>query len=340
MLLVTLVSTTFAWFSLNDNSWVDDFEIGIENTDQLLIGTSSSNMKQFLSNEDLVSLINEKRATDAKINGLGDIKLTPVTSIDGEKFYRQVSVFDEKGKMSIEYKDALASSYIVFSLVFKVEPNGTQDEYTEHPDYELRFKTTGTTSTGLSKTNFSSEVQAIKLLNSLILKDGTSKESDDYINVNPVNALRVAVKGASNSDVDYIYDVSNENDLGSYAIYEELLNQLEIADDKFNCNKNAMFTYFNQLNNNSLKPLGYYSTETELEEQKKNIQGLLSRYKEDMNQSLGLFKYNKDTNEYNSLTVDIAIWIEGFDADNLIGLDTSTIDCLLSFDIKESLNEG
>ena len=87
LVLITTVSTTFAWFSLNDAAWTDNFELEIHSVDQLFVKHKTGNFKQALSNSDIVAAINNDRTTD-KINSLNDIALTSVHSTDGKSFLK------------------------------------------------------------------------------------------------------------------------------------------------------------------------------------------------------------------------------------------------------------
>ncbi len=350
--LVATVATTFAWFSLNDSAWVDGFELSIDNADNLLIGYEGSAFKEGLTNVDLVGAINSMREDDERIAELNDISLTPITTFDAVSFKRQVSIFDERNVQSIEYVDANINSYVEFKLIFTVEVNSTS---THHPDYELTFKTGDALSSNVKSTSFGAEVQNLTLLNSLTTLEG-SKVKGDELKVNPVNALRMAVVGSqaadsTNRDLNFIYEVADDNDLGSYAFDErvlaaikaDVLNQNPDADVSiydnlaFNSNTNAMFTYFNNINNNCLKPMGYYENDSELASSKEDVKNLLSKLRKDLNLSLGTLSYDATSGSYNQVELTFKLWIDGFDADNLIGLNTSKIACLLSFDISEVL---
>ena len=351
-LLVATVASTFAWFSLNDSAWVDGFELSIDNSDDLLIGYEGSAFKEGLTNADLVEAINSMRPDGEKIAGLNDISLTPITTFDAISFKRQVSVFDDRNVQSIEYANANINSYVEFKLIFTVEVNRTS---THHPDYELTFKIGDVLSSNVKSTSFRAEVQNLTLLNSLVTLEG-SKVKGDELKVNPVNALRMAVVGSqaadsTNHDLDFIYEVANENDLGSYAFDERVLaaikadalNQNPNADigiydnAAYNSSTNAMFTYFNNINNGCLKPMGYFENDLELESSKEDVRTLLSKLRNDLKLSLGTLSYDATTESYNQVELTFKLWIDGFDADNLIGLNTSKIACLLSFDISEVL---
>lgn len=356
LLVVATISTTYAWFSLNDSAWIEDFELNIINTDNLLIKYEDGPYKQAFSNEDVVAAINSLRTEGNKIDSLNDIKLTPVTSFDGASFKKPSSSFDDSNIQTISYVDADINSFVVMKLYFTVEANGSESASTVHPNYELKLKQVTNDQTGVRGTSFKSPNQDLKLVNSLVTfgleEEGLveiTKKQGDTLTVNPVNALRFGIKNANDSNIDFIYDVAEENDLGSYAFDERVLKALEkdvieadpaanvdmYSDFNYLSRTNAMFTYYNNIVNNCLKPMGYYSNDAELATSKTNVSGLLNKLKYGFNDSLGVLKYDQTSQSYNTLELTFAIWIEGFDADNLIGLNTSVLNSVLSFDMIE-----
>ena len=101
LLLITAVSTTFAWFSLNDAAWVDDFELELHNSDKLLIRHESGQFKQMLIEEDIVAAINSERESE-KITSISDISFSEVYSIDGISFNQLVPKYDEKKEKEVD----------------------------------------------------------------------------------------------------------------------------------------------------------------------------------------------------------------------------------------------
>ena len=49
--VITATSITFAWFANNQNAWVDDFELEIENVEGLLISVDGENFYSSVSSE-------------------------------------------------------------------------------------------------------------------------------------------------------------------------------------------------------------------------------------------------------------------------------------------------
>ena len=190
--------------------------------------------------------------------------------------------------------------------------------------------------------DFFEHAQKIKLSNQLMSLNGIYNK-DDEIEVNPVNALRMSIKGDTdeaslNQNVDYIYEFQEGIEWGSYPIMSEILTELNATNRRWYDSINASFTYYNNINNNILKPLGHYENDEEKAESIQMIKGLLSRIKYNFDEPLATFVYNQTTQSYNDASITIGIWLEGFDADNLIGLDASQIKCLLSFYLVEGGN--
>lgn len=365
LLLLTTVSTTFAWFSLNDSAWVEDFELGIENTENLLISTDGVHFKQSLNNADVVDAINRSRNNVNEISGLSDIVLSPITTWNGFDFKQEKVTYNNKNQKELSFVEANSNSFVQMSLYFTVESNGTAVEESEYPVYKLHFKTKqNEVEGGILGTSFSASNQTIQLKNALTTygfnDDETSvieklMKPNDEIIVNPANAVRMAVKGgpeenSSNSALDYIYDVPGENDLGSYALDKTVLKALDAANvvppveggsvtetkpiyalDKYDSSRNAMFTYYNNIQNGILSPMGV-SLKEENEEQE--TQDFLDKIKNDYEDELGTMTFSQASNGYNVVRLDFSIWIEGFDADNLIGLNTTKLSVLLSFEMR------
>ena len=323
LLMITAVSSTYAWLSLNDSAKLEPFEVKIENTSQLLVSVDGEHFKPLLTEEDILTAVN--LYSDSPISSLKEIRLMPVTSNDGIHFRKEEIRF-VGGKRQLSSAEADANSKIGMKLYFTIR-TGTTD--TRYPEYDLQFKSED--SDGVGKTSFSGTPQEIRLQNELTTKDRSMK-AKETITVNPVNALRMQVTTETEK---YIYCPTDETDLGSYAFDEEILTQLgqidsEYNQEKYQSGKNAMFTYYNRINNNLLKPK-FYQSATSLEDTKNLIDSL----RDSLEGSLGTFHYSETEKKYNVLEVDLSLWIEGFDADNLIGLNTTSVRIALSFEMKQ-----
>lgn len=310
MLLLTTVSTTFAWFSLNESAWLEGMELEVNNMDNLLItsdydtDTAKMKFKQYLTAEDIVAAINQKRDDSNKITGLSDIKLAPVTTTNGVDFSQTVVSYDAMNKQTLGFETADLNSYISMRISFIVENNGT-----EKPDFDLVFAIEEDDVTDIAKTTFAAEDQTITLVNDLVNGDTPMKPEENLV-VNPVNALRMAVTNISDNVV-HIYNIGKSTKTNANAGK----NLGDLADSA-NADKNAMFTYYNNINNADLPVMG-------------DMDSSVVQHDE-LDQVLGTFTTVTDT-QYTVVTLDIVIWIEGYDADSIIGLDTTAITMLLTF---------
>lgn len=310
MLLLTTVSTTFAWFSLNESAWLEGMELEVNNMDNLLItsdydtDTAKMKFKQYLTAEDIVAAINQKRDDSNKITGLSDIKLAPVTTTNGVDFSQTVVSYDAMNKQTLGFETADLNSYISMRISFIVENNGT-----EKPDFDLVFAIEEDDVTDITKTTFAAADQTITLVNDLVNGDTAMKPEENLV-VNPVNALRMAVTNISDNVV-HIYNIGKSTKTNANAGK----NLGDLA-DAANADKNAMFTYYNNINNADLPVMG-------------DMDSSVVQHDE-LDQVLGTFTTVTDT-QYTVVTLDIVIWIEGYDADSIIGLDTTAITMLLTF---------
>lgn len=373
LLLITTVATTFAWFSMNDSAWVDSMELDIETSGNLYISSDSTDypqymkFQQYLKMPDIVEAINN--ANYKQITSLSQIKLKPITTLDCISFKEHKVTYDENNKEVINFVEADELSYLKMTVSFTVENNGSKK-----PNYNLKFAlddfegVLGTkfisenqTITLVNELTYFQEIYRIehrynednqlskeyiptgKIVESIddltpeetkqlyddkIALISVSKHTGEQLTVNPVNALRVAVINHHNEKKEdnlkiYLYDIgnsskTNENsnvDIGSKATFENSI-------------YHPSLTYFNNIHDCNIVPDFEYSDE---QLAARNIE--LIKLNE-LDNNLGVFTANKN-GVYNTITLTIYIWIEGDDADNLIGLDTSTIKALLTFVAEE-----
>ena len=395
-LLATTVTTTFAWFSMNDSAWLEGMNLEVEASGNLFITSdyrvdptdediSGLRFKQYLTAEDIVKAINNLNPTD--ISSLSEIELKPVTTVDTLTFQEQKVTYDSMNKQTIEFVEAGQNSYIKMQISFTVENNGS-----DKPDYELKFALENIES--VIKTTFASSNQTVSLVNKLINykqvysvvveenedpeaeptttytpldryveseADLTDEEKLDLeagkivlrdvemhtgqqLTVNPVNALRIAV--INESDDTYI-EVPDESNPEGNPILKPAKETIYIYDigksSKTNSNSNVnlggnatedvylshpSLTYFNNIHGTNVPAM---KTPTEAELEQKNIEIV---HLDELDNVLGTFKAD-DNGVYNVVTLTVMLWIEGYDADNLIGLNTSDIQTLLTFVAEE-----
>lgn len=110
LLIISMVGTTFAWFTMSDFSSVNNMDISIGSGVQLLIagedhGGDLSLYGSTLTNEDINAQLSAYDAT------LTDMVLDPLTSSDGKLFYNERGTQrDENNKSFLQFDIYLISS--------------------------------------------------------------------------------------------------------------------------------------------------------------------------------------------------------------------------------------
>lgn len=333
---VSLVASTFAYVLINNKVIVPDFDFNIKGQEGLEISLDNKNW----SKDILATSIKEKIFNDNNeyynqnnITSFDEIKFS-CTSIDMEngviqkdannqiKFHYD-EVIGEKNQLNItEYRHINTPAhanedkgYIKFDLYLK-----SKSTFDVKKDFKL-YMTDDTNVTA-------SRVDEVKVGNRLstLTKDYLP---GDTISVDISNAIRLGVYNVfeddNNNFTNYkdfvIYEKINEHDLGGVALESH-----RGLNDRFDPEKNAMFTYYN---NYFVK----YPFLTGVDEGE--AFDTLSK-DELLTTSFGDFKYNETKNDYNVIKLEIYIWLEGWDADYFVGVpNDTTIRVDLGFEIKE-----
>lgn len=310
---VTLTSTTLAWFARNQEAWTDEFELEIENTDGLLISIDGVNFYSDVNNDELFKAITAKKLGKAVKDVTEDevkanvTKLSSVTTNDLSTFTTVDNASTIKDGY-YEHHTANKDNYVVFDLYFKAQTSKNQ----ANKNYSVQFVNS---LDEVPMSYIKADDATVKLHNKLTTIDGEygpAIENKDSITVNPANAMRIGV--THQESINTIYEPYAG--LGSYALASE-------ATDIYNPEKNAMLTYFNNSHTTKLAPLEnldvYKNTE-------KNFDG---------NVSFGTIVPTEDKTDYVPIKITVSIWLEGMDADYLVGTDSNHIKIFLSFSMKE-----
>lgn len=314
MTALTLVSSTFAWFSQNREVWTDEFDIEIENSDSLLISVDGVNFRNSIPNDLLKKAIVSKKI-NKPINELTDkevvdeyknILLQPITTNDLSTF----SHIGENSSIQNGYYtlvEADHNSYLSFDLWFKVAASRTATL-----EYNLKFVSDDYASefgTLVSYINcLTSEVVLHNQLNTV----DNLYQSNETIYVNARDAVRIGV--IHNENLKTIYEPYIG--LGSYALKDDI-------NDIYNPEKNAMLTYFNNTHEGKLEPLEnldiYKNTQ-------KDFNGGIS---------FGKIVPNGDNTDYLPVKITVYIWLEGYDADYILGISNTNLKMMLNFCVEE-----
>lgn len=192
--------------------------------------------------------------------------------------------------------------YITFDLYFRLTTEGSTSSSNFSEQYKLKFLDRNENSPSNAREFITAKDSKVKLQNSFTgYQNGEVKTftAGDEINVNVANAMRLGVQGGAIDGLK-VYERTNDLDLGSTALYSP-------SDLKHNPAYNAMYNYYNALF--PKYPLqGGKQTDVETDD----------NYFDD---TLGIFQYNYEEEKYNDIKLTFYIWLEGWDADYLYGID-------------------
>ncbi len=349
MTALTLTTSTFAWFANNKNAWFDEIELQIGNTDSMLISVDGSAFRSSIPSDMVKRAIVAKKLgidyNDSRLNDdtylhseWGKVSLEPITTNDLDSFKgvdnQHIAKEDESGNelkekyyILHEIEEKTSYSYLEFDVWIKMEASQSASN-----TYDLKFvndkyikseKNSGNEVKASYITGTDTEVLLYNNLNA----NGTNYKSGESITVNSQNAMRVGVKriNEETNKVEKRYIFEPYQGLGSYAL-EEYKNTTDSDYYKYDPNKNAMFTYFNNINEAKLKPL----SNTEFDYTKNVYRNGL---KDDI--SLGVIAPNQSSTDYIPVKLTISVWLEGFDADYIIGVKNNSLKMYLNFFAEE-----
>ena len=337
---VCLSSTTYAWFAKNKIAWTDEFQIRLYTEEGLQISVDGENYFDSITKAQLTKALAVERynaanpdntktyatISDEEVTAWGTTSLSPVSPDSNWNFWgfnttdnledNQDKYFDSVNKLYVPVNLTEANktkSYLKFDLYFRAIPSSKSPK----ERYNLVFADQATAE-GMGVTRITGQPSTVKLYNKLnVLESKDTRENPetrglykalDEITINPADAMRIAVIGDNNSTTVY---EPNEG-LGSTA-YEGAAEGLNDPQT------NPMVTYFNNTHSKgNLKLLHNISDKVET---KKNFEDKIS---------FGTF-VKKDDGTYNNLKATFYIWLDGYDADYLEGVNTDSISFFLNF---------
>lgn len=325
-LILTAISFTFAWMSINTSVYLMNIELKVSQGDGILISVDDVNysnnisivqiehaivMKKLgLAYENGVMVDKDGKAIDMTDENFDDefekINFGTVTSLDGKTFkgYNESSTDVTDGK------------YIEFDLYFKADNDNTSI-YFNHSSFNYDSNGVLLKNTGIDGTSVltsTDDTKASYLLAPLYTMDSLGNQvlvhkGTEGLEINGKNAMRFS------TEVDDVVKVYEPNiGLGSYATDLDSTNysDMYIESSYYDSTKNASFTYLNNLKSegNKLKALAYES----IPETYKDFNTYESDHIVDI--------LNKD----DAKKVTFRYWLEGWDADcfdAIIGLRTT-----------------
>ncbi|MCR5232074.1 MAG: hypothetical protein K6B64_05445 [Acholeplasmatales bacterium] len=341
---ICLTSTTYAWFAKNANAWTEDFTVKIHTFEGLQISVDGTHFYDSIDRNQMLRAIALSRynlendnapktyseLTDAEVTSYSQTALAPVSPDNKFDFYGFGTVDNPKENWDDRIINGLytpinltaektAKSYIQFDLYFRAIPSSNDPKDV----YDLVF--VDETYAAEKEVSMSyvealpSEVALNNKLNVPVSKDTRTGDnivpglyvSGDTISINPKDAMRIGVRG---TEGDLIYEINEGLGSSAYNNYPTTEADFDLHDP----NQNPMVTYFN---NSHTKGDLYIKDYSEYVETIKNFNDL---------NVLGKFNKN-DQGEYNDVKITVYLWLDGYDADYLEGVNTESVHFYLNF---------
>lgn len=331
--IVSFVSATFAWLSLNSDVWIEGMELEVTSGEGFLVSVDDEHFKTILSKEEALSAILLKYHSDYHFNENGiltdafddpvsveeemqNIKLFPLTSVGSDTF---ALTLREGAQV-----DANSGSFFELDLYFVKNTNSTEtstgllDVYLNGKD---RVLANGGEEVEIPKTALQSELDQVVLQAGLTVNQRpgidtkTEYVAGENLKVRSSNAMRMGIigKDEENEPTYQIVEMTDEYDLGSYAT-------TDTTNELYDAEKNAMFTYYNHLRGEgALEKL-------EVEQKPETIRSLTKVEGGDEVNQVRVCRLEGTR----SRKVTFRFWLEGWDADCFNGISQS-IKVQLSF---------
>ena len=271
-LLLTTATFTFSWLSINTSAYVTNLELEVSQGDGILASIDGQNFYSEIDSSQIKQAVvmkylgysyedgvlvdensNKVDLLDSEIETyFNNLKFDTVTTMDGKKFYGYNS----------SSTDVTDGSYIMFDLWFK----GEQDDTSIYFNYsKVNYDSDGeliknTSISGTSVTTTSDSTKASYLAANLTTLDSEGnalvvKSGSEGLEINSKNAMRFSTNV---NDEIKIYEPNIG--LGSYATDLDSSNyqDMYLESSYYDSNKNAAFTYINNLKPSSqLEALSY-----------------------------------------------------------------------------------
>lgn len=347
-LAVSLTATTFAYVLIGNNVTVEEFDFNVEVQEGLLISLDNVNYSQDITSDQLKAAIaGSVDAFDKNIIQSTTIRQTAGNPLikNNEVIFEKESVnfikatnIDEDDRYERSYIEAEKNKdYISFPLYFQIEGTPTA------ANYNLTFgENTYITGRKISEPLVSSFDTWIRQDSGKYKKKSYLAES--LITHNFANAMRLGIYNEDMVNPLTVYEVTDEDDLGSAAI----TGRTDLKHDPYS---SVMINYYNNVFPLYPFKTGNKVTLGENDEEIEEVFGAVDGTAFDtvdhfytkngngevLGETVG--KFTKDaSNKFEVLQITVYIWLEGWDADCLGGITdySPQIKCGLEFNLIES----
>ena len=327
VIVMTLTSTTFAWFAKNREAWIDNFELEIENYDGLWISVDGTHFSQSVTTSELKRAIIAKRdnkeyndsSLDAEYvnDEYSKLRFKDITTRDLKNFYTVNQNSQTDGYYN--FMEASKDNYVKFDLYFMLEPFGEGNL-----EYDLKFVNDTVVNdlevglpyieSGEVKTKSVTSFEVLNLLNGATIQYSYGNE----LSFDPANAMRISAVNETENKVN-VYEPNMG--LSSYAIKD--------GEGIFDPKANLAYQYLNAYARYDLPVL---------EQKETDIYDFKMTHKS-FNDDVSLGTFKNTNGEYNVIKLEMSIWLEGYDGDYIAGASLKPIRCYLSFYKKEKVEE-
>ena len=340
-LAVSLTATTFAYVLIGNNVVVEEFDFEVEGQEGLLISLDGENFSQDIASEQLkiaiagsVEEFDKNRIIGTTVkHELGNA----VVDQNGLNFTKEIIDYDiTTDTYSRDFKSAVPNKdYLKFDLWFKA-----LNTKTTATNFELSFG---------ERTYISaptSEVELYNSFNTYTQNDEGKYEKTSYtqgmkLKQNVANAMRMGIYNEDETNKLSVYEVVDSDDLGSAAIEGKV-------DAKHDPYSSIMINYYNVLfprypfSNGTLVDDKLDTSDSKL----KNVQGAEDGEAFNTKSNYGIKDAQGNWNgqkvgsftTQDTLKITVYIWLEGWDADYLIGttVEGAKLKCGLEFNLAEA----
>lgn len=335
---ICFVVSTYAWFDVNSRADVSGFDFQAMSGLGFLVSVDGVNYSNDLTADQMKMAIlkgyNSERydIKDSKLVYVANDMEVPTSEIN-EVMSQKLLMMPLTSKDGIHLRDLYNASastasgrYIEFSIYFKATSNQSSDAF-EYDIYLAGEDIEQVDGKIIKPTTIASvDSTMIELVDDMNTINGPYS-AGQKIKVYSSNAMRMSIQDTSlEEEKATIYELTNEYDLGSYATdYNKETDASDLPasqknelDNLYNADKNAMFTYYN-----NLRPFAKID-KLSYSEKPNTIRSL-------MGEDLPVVTTVKSGSDAKLVT--FRFWLEGWDADCFDGLAKS-IKVNLSFTSK------
>ena len=339
-LAVSLTATTFAYVLIGNNVVVEEFDFEVEGQEGLLISLDGENFSQDITSEQLKVLIAGSVEEFDKNRIIGTTVKhesgNAVVDQYGLNFTKEIIDYDKTtDTYSRDFKGAVPNKdYLKFDLWFKA-----LNTETAATNFELSFG---------ERTYISaptSEVELYNSFNTYTLNEQGKYKKTSYtqgmkLKQNVANAMRMGIYNEDETNKLSVYEVVDSDDLGSAAIEGKV-------DAKHDPYSSIMINYYNVL-----FPRYPFSNGTLVDKldtsgnQLTRVEGAIDGEAFNTKSNYGTKDAEGNWNgqrvgsftTQDTLHITVYIWLEGWDADYLIGttVEGAKLKCGLEFNLREA----